>query len=69
MDRAELQREVKALQASIGKMRVSIEVKKEKDSAAYKRDRRRLARMLTALHKTSAPQLPKPKSSRTVQPS
>ena len=67
MDRKELQREVTALQTSLGQTRLSLEIKKEKNSANYRRDRRHLARLLTALGNSPQVQLPKPKSSRTVQ--
>mgnify|MGYP006877780193 CR=1 FL=1 len=50
MDRTELLREAKDLHHATARARIALDVKKEKDSANYKRDRKQLARTLTALN-------------------
>ena len=59
MQRPDLLREIKAQELLVSKLRVGVELKKEKDTARLKRERRQLARMCTEwTRKTSLPPLP-----------
>ena len=49
MPLAELQRERTMRRMAVAKMRIGIELKKEKDTAAYRREKRVLAQMETVL--------------------
>lgn len=46
----ELRRDMAAQRVLMRKMRMGVELKKEKDTARYRREKRQLARMLTAFH-------------------
>jgi ribosomal protein L29 len=50
MSSDELRREVSDRRVHLQKMRLGIGLGKEKDTAKYQREKRELARMLTALH-------------------
>ena len=50
MQPEDLQREVKEKRQIVAKMRLGLEMRSEKDSAQYKRERKELAKMLTVLH-------------------
>lgn len=59
MQRPDLLREIKAQELLVEQIRVGVELKKEKDTARLKRERRRLARMQTEwTRKTSLNTLP-----------
>lgn len=59
MQRPDLLREIKAQELLVTQLRVGVELKKEKDTARLKRERRRLARMQTEwTRKTSLSTLP-----------
>lgn len=49
MNLADLTREALLKQALVSKMRLGIKMKKEKDTAKYRREKRQLARMQTVL--------------------
>ncbi len=72
MTRDDLRKDIRVQRMLVRRMRLGIELKKEKDAAKYRREKRHLARMLTALENVGA-QAPKvlkakPKS-RKVAPS
>jgi hypothetical protein len=50
----ELRKEILEQQTLVRKMRLGIHLNKEKDSAKYRREKRALARMLTAQHSAVA---------------
>jgi ribosomal protein L29 len=66
MQLEDLQRELKSLQLSVHKMRLQIRLKKEKDSAHYRREKKTLARMHYVLGEKSKDTLQKPVVSPTV---
>ncbi|MBI3331557.1 hypothetical protein HYZ99_01195 [Candidatus Peregrinibacteria bacterium] len=45
----DLERDVRAQQSLVAKLRMGIKLQKEKDSAKYKREKKTLARMMTVL--------------------
>ncbi len=49
MQMGDLRKEILAQQTTVRKMRIGITMNKEKDSARYRREKRMLARMQTAL--------------------
>jgi ribosomal protein L29 len=49
MQPADLHKEAQGKRMSIAKMRLGLEMRSEKDSALYRRERKELARMLTVL--------------------
>ncbi len=50
MSQADLHKEILAKKSVVGKMRLGIQMRTEKDSARYLREKRDLARMLTAMN-------------------
>lgn len=62
----DLRRDVKHKRAQVARMRLHLELKKEKNSAAYRREKKEIARMLTSLSNRKGEALPKPASSRKV---
>ena len=52
MSAKELSSEIRAQQALVSKLRIEIELRKEKNSAKYRNERRQLARMETVLTQT-----------------
>lgn len=66
MTAEDLRRDAKEKRASIGKLRLALEMKKEKDSAKLRRERRDLARVLTVVSMKKAEALQKKPSSPTV---
>ena len=66
----DLHREAKGKRAIIGKKRLALELKKEKDSASFRRDRKELARILTIANMKKGEALQKkPSSSKVSAPS
>ncbi|TSC58720.1 MAG: hypothetical protein Greene041619_430 [Candidatus Peregrinibacteria bacterium Greene0416_19] len=59
MQVADLERDVRAGRALVRKLRIGIEMNKEKDSARYRREKRQLARMLTILGQKRRKALPR----------
>lgn len=53
MNTADLQREIRTHRQLCANMRLGIEIRKEKDTAKYRRERRTLARLLTVLEEKS----------------
>lgn len=69
MSPEELHREVKTKRASIAKKRLHLELKKEKNSAAFRSEKKDLARMLTvANQKRPQPLQKKPSSPKVSAP-
>jgi ribosomal protein L29 len=73
MDTADLQREIAGQRMLVQKMRMGITMKKEKDSALYRREKKTLARMQTVLtrkmhEKPSSTPLKTADKSSTVSP-
>ncbi len=72
MSPVDLRTEIRAHEALVRKMRLGIELNKEKDTAKYRRERKALARMKAALAqlpeapKTQKPELKKSAKARTV---
>lgn len=69
MSVSDLESEAKALRLEIGKIRMGVELRSEKDTAKVKRAKRNLARILTVLgekQNSEAPALKKKASSATV---
>ena len=66
MPHEELLREAAQQRELVTKMRLGIQVGKEKDSARFRREKRQLATMLTALGRNEAAALPKKPAKRTV---
>ena len=62
----DLLRETAQQRERVTKMRLGIEVGKEKDTARYSREKRHLATMLTALRQRKEPSLPATPRNRTV---
>ncbi len=62
----DLQREMQTLQLAVHKMRMEIRLKKEKDSAKYRREKKTLARMHYVLGEKRKDTLQKPEVSPTV---
>lgn len=62
----ELRREIRDKQALVAKMRMGIQLKKEKDSATYRREKLAVARMMHALREKGEEPLPKNASSPKV---
>lgn len=50
MPLADLRREVRGQRALLAKMKISIELGKEKNTGQYRREKSQLARMLTVVH-------------------
>ena len=76
MQSSDLLRERKVIQAEVAGMRMGLQLKKEKDSARYRRERRALARIETVLSEKKQPSkssknaqksLQKPKNSSTLR--
>ena len=65
MQVADLERDIAAQQAMVRKLRLGIQMNKEKDSAKYRREKRSLARLQTVLteKKKQGSLLPKAKKS------
>jgi ribosomal protein L29 len=59
MNIADLQREVRSLREICAKMRLGIQLQKEKDTAKYQRQRRTIPRLLTVLGEKSHPPSPR----------
>jgi hypothetical protein len=57
MQIADLLREFKAQELLVEKMRLGVKLKKEKDTARYRREKRQLARMKTELTRKAHEQL------------
>lgn len=55
MQHEDLLREVRAQQTMVEKLRIGIKMSKEKDTAKYRREKRQLARMHTALTRKKNP--------------
>ena len=51
---AELHKEATASRGTIAKLRLSLRLQKEKDSAKYQREKKKLARMLTVINQKKA---------------
>lgn len=47
----DLRREVRAKRALVAKMKLNIDLKKEKNSAAYRREKKEINRMLTVMNR------------------
>lgn len=62
----DLRREAKTKRASIAKKRLGLELKKDKDSGAYRREKKELARILTVANQKKAEALQKKPSSPKV---
>ena len=70
----ELRKDILMQRALVTKMRLGLELNKEKDSAKYRRERRMLARMLSAIHipkvkvaeESKVPPLKSKRTSRTL---
>jgi len=65
----DLQREIKAQTLLLEKMRSGVQLKKEKDTAQLKRERRQLARMKTEQTRKTRSALPKATPASTVSTS
>lgn len=65
----DLHREVTSLQAAIGKLRMGMVMKKEKNTAHYQREKKQLARLMTALTEKSKEELSKSSPDTTVSDS
>jgi ribosomal protein L29 len=66
MSQEDLHREAKGKRAGIGRKRLYLELKKDKDSAAYRREKKELARILTVANMKKAEALQKKPSSPKV---
>lgn len=67
MNLSDLQREVHEQRTHVAKLRLGIKMKKEKDTAKYRREKTQLARMVTVLtEKSKSDSLPKQSTDRTV---
>lgn len=62
----DLERDIREQNLTVRKLRMGITMMKEKDTAQLKRERRMLARMMTALGQRSTEQLKTPKKTSTV---
>jgi len=70
MNLADLKREIREQSAMVAKLRLGISMKKEKDTAKFKREKKQLARMLTVLtQKTVDAAAPAAGAKDTAQPS
>lgn len=55
MQPSDLEREVAAKRMQIAKMRIGVEIRQEKDTAKFRREKKELARMLTVLRQKRSP--------------
>ena len=65
----DLRREIRAQSLTVRKLQMGIALRKEKDTAQYKRERKAIARMQTALTQKAKEPLKQAKKSATVPPS
>lgn len=66
MQPADLRKEIREQEGTVAKLRLGVEMKKEKDSAKYKREKVQLARMKTILTEKQTEQLLKGSTEPTV---
>ncbi len=62
----DLQKELRTQRVAVAKLRIDVELRKEKDTARYRRERRHLALLETALSRKRAESLHSTASSSTV---
>jgi len=65
----DLRKEIGSLQSSIGKLRMGMVMKKEKDTARYQKEKRQLARLKTVLTEKQAEELSQTSADTTVSDS
>ncbi|PIQ75914.1 50S ribosomal protein L29 [Candidatus Peregrinibacteria bacterium CG10_big_fil_rev_8_21_14_0_10_49_24] len=66
MQPADLRKEIREQEVAVTKLRLGVELRKEKDSAKYKREKVQLARMKTVLTEKQTEQLLKASTEPTV---
>jgi ribosomal protein L29 len=62
----DLESDLRAQRLAVAKLRIDVELRKEKDTARYRRERRRLALLETALSRKRSESLQSAKNSSTV---